>query len=96
MESSCGVTTLHIMLHLLPLISGGVKSEKSWEWPDLEDSTDRLNSGNGKTKSNYAHPRDSASRDNWVTATQLLSTVYRTHHEETIRCALNVKTFLHT
>lgn len=40
----------------------------SGEWPDLGESTDRLNSGDGKTQSNYAHSCDSASRDNWVTA----------------------------
>lgn len=57
-----------IVLHLLPLISDGVKSEKSWEQP-----TDRLDSWNGKTENNYASPHDSASRDNWVTAALTLT-----------------------
>lgn len=80
------------MLHVLPVISGGcgggVKSEKSWEWPDLEYSN-RLDSGNGKTKSNYARPRDSASRDNWVTAALLLSIYIVVHHEES--CVWNAQ-----
>lgn len=67
-ESSCGVTVRQIVLHLLPLISDGVKSEKSWERP-----TDRLDSWNGKTENNYASPHDSASRDNWVTAALTLT-----------------------
>lgn len=29
------VTALQIVLHLLPLVSGGAKSAKSWEWPDF-------------------------------------------------------------
>lgn len=37
----------------------------------LEDSTDRLDSGNGKTECNYVQPRDSACRDNWVSAAAL-------------------------
>ena len=30
---SCDVTAPQTILHLLSVISGGVKSEKSWEWP---------------------------------------------------------------
>lgn len=50
-ESSWGVTPLQIVLHLLLVISEGVKSEKCWERLHFEDSPHSLDSGNGKTKS---------------------------------------------
>lgn len=49
-ESNWGVTALQTVLHRLPLISGGVKSEKCWEWLNSEDSPHTLDSGIGKTE----------------------------------------------
>lgn len=55
-----------------PLVSAGVRSEKELGVARfLDDSTDRLDSGNGKTESNYVQPRDSACRDNWVSPAAL-------------------------
>lgn len=54
-QSGHSVTVPQIVLDLLPRISDGFKSEMSWEWPALEDSTDRPNSGNGKNKEQTMH-----------------------------------------
>jgi len=67
-ESSCGVSVLQMWFYLLPL---SLWSCTKWK---RVGSGQILETGNGKR--NYAHPRDSASRDNWVTSL-LPSTVYR-------------------